>query len=73
MLWQYCLAWRDFALVATRSGTTPLRFRQSGSSHPGLKIELFLRQYVLYTATPAGKAMFQMMGVFAECRGGAPS
>jgi hypothetical protein len=28
---------------------------------------------VLYTATPAGKSMFQMMGVFAECRGGAPS
>src|SRR5215471_10499506 len=31
-----------------------------------LKIDLFLRQQGLDTATPAGKAMFQMMGVFAE-------
>ena len=34
-----------------------------------LKIDLFLRQQRLDTTTPAGKAMFQMMGVFAEfCR-----
>ena len=33
--------------------------------HP-LKIDLFLRQQGLDTTTPAGKAMFQMMGVFAE-------
>jgi DNA invertase Pin-like site-specific DNA recombinase len=31
-----------------------------------LKIDLFLRQRGLDTTTPAGKAMFQMMGVFAE-------
>jgi DNA invertase Pin-like site-specific DNA recombinase len=31
-----------------------------------LKIDLFLRQQGLDTTTPAGKAMFQMMGVFAE-------
>jgi|SRR5208283_1848383 len=31
-----------------------------------LKIELFLYQQALDTTTPAGKAMFQMSGVFAE-------
>jgi DNA invertase Pin-like site-specific DNA recombinase len=31
-----------------------------------LKIDLFLRQQGLDTTSPAGKAMFQMMGVFAE-------
>jgi DNA invertase Pin-like site-specific DNA recombinase len=31
-----------------------------------LKIDLLLRQQGLDTTTPAGKAMFQMMGVFAE-------
>jgi hypothetical protein len=31
-----------------------------------LKIDLFLRQQGLDITTPAGKAMFQMMGVFAE-------
>src|SRR5262245_63624891 len=31
-----------------------------------IKIDLFLRQQGLDTTTPAGKAMFQMMGVFAE-------
>jgi hypothetical protein len=31
-----------------------------------LGIDLFLRQQGLDTTTPAGKAMFQMMGVFAE-------
>src|SRR6201987_3684098 len=31
-----------------------------------LKIDLFLRQQGLDTTTPAGKAMFHMMGVFAE-------
>jgi DNA invertase Pin-like site-specific DNA recombinase len=31
-----------------------------------LKIDLFLRQQGLDTTTPAGKAMFQMMGVVAE-------
>jgi DNA invertase Pin-like site-specific DNA recombinase len=31
-----------------------------------LGIDLFLHQQGIYTTTPAGKAMFQMMGVFAE-------
>jgi DNA invertase Pin-like site-specific DNA recombinase len=31
-----------------------------------LKIDLFLHQQGLDTTTPAGKAMFQMMGIFAE-------
>src|SRR5438046_1726969 len=31
-----------------------------------LHIDLFLHQQGLDTTTPAGKAMFQMMGVFAE-------
>src|SRR6516225_1745039 len=35
-------------------------------SEHALKIDLFLRQQGLDTTTPAGKAMFQMMGVFAE-------
>ena len=30
------------------------------------RIDLFLQQQGLDTTTPAGKAMFQMMGVFAE-------
>jgi hypothetical protein len=31
-----------------------------------LRIDLFLNQQGLDTTTPAGKAMFQMMGMFAE-------
>ena len=31
-----------------------------------LKVDLFLHQQGLDTTTPAGKAMFQMMGVFAS-------
>jgi DNA invertase Pin-like site-specific DNA recombinase len=31
-----------------------------------LRIDLFLHQQSLGTTTPAGKTMFQMMGVFAE-------
>src|SRR3984893_2425671 len=31
-----------------------------------LRVDLFLHQQCLDTTTPAGKAMFQMMGVFAE-------
>jgi DNA invertase Pin-like site-specific DNA recombinase len=29
-------------------------------------VDLYLDQQGLYTSTPAGKAMFQMLGVFAE-------
>jgi DNA invertase Pin-like site-specific DNA recombinase len=31
-----------------------------------LRVDLYLHQQGLDTTTPAGKAMFQMMGVFAE-------
>jgi DNA invertase Pin-like site-specific DNA recombinase len=31
-----------------------------------LKIDLYMHQQGIHTTTPAGKAMFQMMGVFAE-------
>ena len=31
-----------------------------------LRIDLFLHQQGIDTTTPSGKAMFQMMGVFAE-------
>jgi DNA invertase Pin-like site-specific DNA recombinase len=36
------------------------------SESHALHIDLFLHQQGLDTTTPAGKAMFQMMGVFAE-------
>src|SRR5262249_53751283 len=36
------------------------------SELPALRIDLFLHEQGLDTRTPAGKAMFQMMGVFAE-------
>ena len=39
---------------------------ERGTELHALKIDLFLRQQGLNTTTPAGKAMFQMMGVFAE-------
>src|SRR5215469_9785736 len=32
----------------------------------GLKVDLYLHQQGLDTSTPTGKAMFQMIGVFAE-------
>ena len=32
----------------------------------GMKVDLFLHQQGIDTTTPAGKAMFQMLGVFAE-------
>jgi DNA invertase Pin-like site-specific DNA recombinase len=31
-----------------------------------LKVDLFLKPQGIDTTTPGGKAMFQMMGVFAE-------
>jgi DNA invertase Pin-like site-specific DNA recombinase len=31
-----------------------------------LKVDLFLKSQGIDTTTPGGKAMFQMMGVFAE-------
>jgi DNA invertase Pin-like site-specific DNA recombinase len=48
---------REFDLVMAWSVLSELH---------ALKIDLFLHQQGLDTTTPAGKAMFQMMGVFAE-------
>ena len=45
---------------------SPCRYCPFLSELHALKIDLFLRQQGLDTTTPAGKAMFQMMGVFAE-------
>ena len=42
-----------------RPGRLPVRAARA-------RIDLFLHQQGLDTTTPAGKAMFQMMGVFAE-------
>jgi DNA invertase Pin-like site-specific DNA recombinase len=44
---------------------TGLRHAFLGELH-ALRVDLFLHQQGLDTSTPAGKAMFQMMGVFAE-------
>ena len=38
----------------------------STPSRRALKVDLFLHQQGIDTTTPGGKAMFQMMGVFAE-------
>jgi len=59
------------ALLPRRQGqffSSPTSFRSGGflSELHALKIDLLLRQQGLDTTTPAGKAMFQMMGVFAE-------
>ena len=44
---------------STIDQTTPNQERE-------LRIDLFLHQQGLDTTTPAGKALFQMLGVFAE-------
>jgi DNA invertase Pin-like site-specific DNA recombinase len=40
--------------------------RASSAKLHGAKVDLFLHQQAIDTTTPAGKAMFGMMGVFAE-------
>jgi DNA invertase Pin-like site-specific DNA recombinase len=61
---------REFDMVMAWSVDRPGRSLQDLvgflSELHALKIDLFLRQQGLDTTTPAGKAMFQMMGVFAE-------
>ena len=59
---------REFDMVMAWSVDRLGRSLQVGSLSElhALKIDLFLRQQGLDTTTPAGKAMFQMMGVFAE-------
>ena len=56
------LSWRG------RSIGSAAAFRMVGflSELHALGIDLFLHQQGLDTTTPAGKAMFQMLGVFAE-------
>ena len=44
----------------------PLTKRHGVSELHALGVDLMLHQQGLDTTTPAGKAMFQMMGVFAE-------
>ncbi len=61
---------RQFDLVAAWSVDRLGRSLQHlvaflGELH-ALKIDLYLHQQGIDTTTPAGKAMFQMMGVFAE-------
>jgi DNA invertase Pin-like site-specific DNA recombinase len=47
-------------LLIRHKGVTPAVAALPGRS------DLFLHQQGVYTTTPAGKALFQMMGVFAE-------
>ena len=49
--------------IDLKTGDRVLFGKWSGTE---VKIDLFLHQQGLDTTTPAGKAMFQMMGVFAE-------
>jgi DNA invertase Pin-like site-specific DNA recombinase len=61
---------REFDLVAAWSVDRLGRSLQDLIGFLGevqaLRVDLFLHQQGLDTSTPAGKAMFQMMGVFAE-------
>ncbi len=64
------IARRDFDLVAAWSVDRLGRSLQDlvtflGELH-GKGVDLYLHQQGIDTSTPAGKAMFQMMGVFAE-------
>src|SRR5262249_37166751 len=54
------------ALSAARWGPGREALLGCLSALPALRVALFLRQRGLDPTTPAGKAMFQMMGVFAE-------
>jgi Resolvase, N terminal domain len=74
--WIHEIKLDGFRLLARRDAAgvrllTPSRYRldysppQSPRSPAG-RVDLFLHQQGLDTTTPAGKAMFQMMGVFAE-------
>jgi len=53
-------------LVARSARPQPARPFGFLSELHALRIDLFLHQQGLDTTTPAGKALFQMMGVFAE-------
>jgi DNA invertase Pin-like site-specific DNA recombinase len=62
--------WREFDVVMAwsvdRLGRSLQDLVAFLSELHALGIDLFLHQQGLDTTTPAGKAMFQMMGVFAE-------
>ncbi len=61
---------REFDLVAAwsvdRLGRSLQHLVAFLSAIHALKVDLYLHQQGIDTTTPAGKAMFQMMGVFAE-------
>lgn len=61
---------RQFDLVASwsvdRMGRSLQDLVVTLSELHSLKIDLYLHQQAIDTTTPAGKALFQMMGVFAE-------
>src|SRR3954462_10031347 len=61
---------RQFDMVMAwsvdRLGRSPQDLVGFLSEIHALKIDLYLHQQGLDTTTPAGKAMFQMMGMFAE-------
>ena len=49
-------------------GATRLLLDPNGFGFPGAEagVDLYLHQQALDTSTPSGRAMFQMLGVFAE-------
>ncbi len=53
-------------MVGRSARPQPAEPRYFLSELHALKIDLFLKQQGIDTTTPAGKALFQMMGVFAE-------
>ena len=57
---------RGHGLVGRSAGPVIAGPRRLPSELHSLRIDLFLHQQGLDTTTPGGKAMFQMMGVFAE-------
>src|SRR5215213_9730631 len=62
-----CRATAWVTLQSWKSAARPERIiGHKGQIGLPLRIDLYLHQQGLDTRTPAGKAMFQMMGVFAE-------
>ena len=61
---------REFDIVVAwsvdRLGRSLQDFVAFLSELHAVKVDLFLHQQAFDTTTPAGKAMFQMLGVFAE-------
>jgi DNA invertase Pin-like site-specific DNA recombinase len=53
-------------ILSCTSRPGPCRILVTGYELPDIGIDLFLHQQGLDTSTPSGRAMFQMLGVFAE-------